>query len=466
MRIQLLLTGVMLVVLVTVASGQGTFTNTGTITNTGTMTITNFTNTTGRVDNSAGTILVKGSLANTTADSFDTRTGTVEYTGASAAQTIISSVKSATYGNLAGRNGGTKTLGGNITVSGTVTSDGASTTVDVSTFTLTVPGATPIVSSNSGSFTAASGTVNYNGDVDQSVFGTSYATLITSGASVSRTKTASGNVTVTSALTNGTNVTLDFGTNSFTGTGATFTNNNVLRSAGSVSLTTGVSIGGTFEFYASTGSQSIPEASFVNLTLSGGTGATGQKNLSSGTTSVSGTYTVSGASRNYSTGTFQYNGSSQSVVGESYKNLTLTGTGLSDVKTAAANVTVNGNFLNTLGTARMQTFTLAISGTKTNTGKIQFAGLSNGVVFSDGTVEYNGTTTDAASQTITAGTYNTLIFSNDAPKNVGSSTTVRTTSNLTINPGVTANNQGTLQIDNDLSNAGSVNNSGTLQVGN
>jgi hypothetical protein len=175
---------------------------------------------------------------------------------------------------------------------------------------------------------------------------------------------------------------------------------------------------------------------------------------------------VAGANRSYGSGTFRYNGTNQNVLAESYNNLNLTGTGLGDVKTAAGNLSAGGTFSNLLGTTNMSTYTLSITGAKTNTGKMQFAGLSNGLVFSDGTVEYNGSTSDAASQTIGLGTYSTMLFSNNSPKNITGGT-VRTTSGLTVSSGVTSNVQasGTLQVDGTLSNAGTINNSGTVQVG-
>ena len=444
------------------AIGQ-TLTNTGTITNTGTMTVNNVSNTTGTVDNSTGTFKIKGALTNTTANNFDTQTGSVEFIGAAAAQTINSNVKNSTYLNVAGRNGGTKSIGGNITVSGTVTADGATTTVDVGSNILTVTGASPIVSVASGVFTSATGTTNYAGDLAQSVYPTSYANLTTSGATASRTKTASGNVTVTGTLTNGTNNVLDFASNAFTATGATFANSNLLKSAGVVNVTAGVAINGTFEFYSGL-AQTVPAASFVNLTLSGA----GAKSYTSGTTSVSSSYAVSGGARNYSTGTFNYNGTSQTVIGDGYYNLTYTGSGLGDTKTAAGAIAVGNNFTNTLGTGNMLTYGLTVAGTKVNSGKMQFAGLSNGIVFSDGIVEYNGTTIDAASQSIAAGTYFNLVFNNDSPKNVLAGTTVHTTSNLNIGSGVVANVQatGNLNIDLDLTNAGTLNNAGSTTIGN
>jgi fibronectin-binding autotransporter adhesin len=445
---------------------QGTFTNTGTITNTGTVLVTNLNNSTGTVDNSNGTVKVKGAITNPTANSFDTQTGTVEYVGSGAAQTIIASVKSSTYGNLAGRSGGTKSLAGSITVSGTVTADSNTTVLDIASNTLTVTGATPIAGINSGSFTASTGTVDYAGDVDQSVYPTTYANLTTSGATASRTKTASGNITVTGTITNGINNILDFSTHTLTATGAAFANSNLLKSAGTVTATAGAAINGTFEFYASTGTQTIPAASFVNLTLSSGTGTTGGKGFTAGTTSVSGAYSVAGADRNYSTGTFNYNGANQNIVGDSYYNLTLTGTGLSDVKTATGALAVGGAFTNTLGTGNMGTYALAVTGSKTNTGKMQFAGATNGIVFADGVVEYNGTSVDAASQTIGLGIYNSIIFTNNSPKSITGGT-VRTSTDLTVNAGVTANvaGSGILRVDNDMNNAGVVNNAGTVQVG-
>jgi hypothetical protein len=450
------------------AFGQD-FTNTGTFSNRGaTLTVKGvFTNSgSGTVDNNAaGRINIDSTFdQNASASSFVTDSGLVAFRAVTA-QTITGSVKNTQYGAIIISGSATKSLGSRLAVKDTVQL-GSGSTLAVNGKQLSVLGASAFTGVGTLSTSGSTDTVNYAGDIAQSVYAATYGNVVTSGASAARTKTAIGNIVVTGSLTNGANHTLDFGTYSFNGTGATFNNSATLQSAGAVTLTSGASINGTFVFNAATATQSIPDASFANLTFSGGSGATGQKNLSSGTTSVSGTYSVADANRNYGTGTFQYNGTNQSVIAESYNNLTLTGTGLGDVKTAAGNLTVGAAFSNVLGTANMSTYTLSITGAKTNTGKMQFAGATNGLVFTDGTVEYNGTTTDAAQQSIALGTYASLLFSNNSPKQITGGQ-VRTTSGLSISSGVTANvlNTGILQVDGSLSNAGTVNNSGTIQVG-
>jgi hypothetical protein len=445
------------------------FTNSGTFNNrSATLTVKGvFTNSSGgTVDNNAsGKINIDSVFnQNASASSFATDSGIVAFRAATA-QTITGSVRNTQYGAIIISGSGTKSLGSRLTVKDTVQL-GSGSTLAVNGKQLSVLGLSAFTGSGTLNASGSTDSVNYAGDNNQSVYGATYGNLVTSGASAARTKAAIGNIVVTGSLTNGANHTLDFGAYSFNGTGATFNNSATLQSAGAVTLTSGASISGTFVFNAATGTQSIPDANFANLTFSSGSGATGQKNLSSGTTSVSGTYSVAGANRNYGTGTFRYNGTNQNVIAESYNNLTLSGTGLGDVKTAVGGLTVGGAFSNLLGTTNMATYTLSITGTKTNTGKVQFAGATNGVVFSDGTVEYNGTTTDAAQQSIGLGTYANLLFSNNSPKQITGGQ-VHTTSGLTINSGVTANvlNTGVLQVDGSLSNAGTVNNSGTIQVG-
>ncbi len=450
------------------AFGQD-FTNTGTFSNRGaTLTVKGvFTNSSSGVvdNNNSGRINVDSSFTQSaSAANFSTDSGLVAFR-ATSAQTISGSVKNTQYGALIISGSGAKSLGARFTVKDTVQLASGST-LNVNGKQLSVLGASAFTGSGTLSASGSTDSVNYAGDVNQAVYAATYGNLITSGATAARTKTAGGNIVVTGSLVNGSNHTLDFGTYSLTGTGATITNSSTLQSAGAVTLSSGASIGSTFVFNAATSTQTLPDASFTNLTLSGGSGATGQKNFPSGTTSVSATYSVAGANRSYGSGTFRYNGTNQNVLAESYNNLNLTGTGLGDVKTAAGNLSAGGTFSNLLGTTNMSTYTLSITGAKTNTGKMQFAGLSNGLVFSDGTVEYNGSTSDAASQTIGLGTYSTMLFSNNSPKNITGGT-VRTTSGLTVSSGVTSNVQasGTLQVDGTLSNAGTINNSGTVQVG-
>jgi hypothetical protein len=115
----------------------------------------------------------------------------------------------------------------------------------------------------------------------------------------------------------------------------------------------------------------------------------------------------------------------------------------------------------------MGTFTLSITGTRTNNGTMQFAGETNGLHFSGGTVEYNGTSVQApAGQTVALGTYANLLFTNNAVKRILGGT-VRTQSNLTIGSiiSLSVESTGTLQVDVNLDIQGSITNNGTINVG-
>ncbi|MFH0991053.1 MAG: hypothetical protein V1799_13675 [bacterium] len=139
----------------------------------------------------------------------------------------------------------------------------------------------------------------------------------------------------------------------------------------------------------------------------------------SGTRTNSGTVQFAGAANGvlFTDGTVEYNGTSvtQTIASGIYNNLTLSG---SVGKTAGGDVTVNGNFNNSVTTSVGNSL-LVISGTKTNSGTMQFAGASNGILFADGTVEYNGTT---LAQTITIGTYNNLTLSGTTSKAIPAGT--------------------------------------------
>lgn len=178
--------------------------------------------------------------------------------------------------------------------------------------------------------------------------------------------------------------------------------------------------------------------------------------------SVAGNWSNSGAFT-AGTGTVTLNGSATQTIGGSstttFNNLTTSSTGM---KIAAQNIAVGGNFTNGPGiTTSMVTYTLTISGTKTNGGTIQFAGSNNGVVFADGIVEYNGT----VAQTVTAGTYYHLVFTNSGLKTVSTATTAE--GNVTINAGasLTVNSAITLQVNGDIENAGAVTNNGIINLG-
>jgi len=181
-----------------------------------------------------------------------------------------------------------------------------------------------------------------------------------------------------------------------------------------------------------------------------------------GTRTNSGTMQFAGAENGltFAGGTVDYNGTTvlQTITSGTYNNLVLSG---SVAKTAGGDLTVTGNFANSV-TSSMGTFSLAISGTRTNTGTMQFAGAANGVVFAGGTVEYNGT----VAQTVTAGTYQNLLFANSGAKTITAATTA--TGTLTVDAGasLTVDTGITLQVNGDFILTGSVTNNGTIDVGN
>ena len=281
-----------------------------------------YTNNGGTTSNTLASSIIKiaNVLNNSTPANFDTQVGTVEYTG-TVVQTINANVASNKYGNLAARNGGAtaKTLGNSITVDGTVTLQNS--TLAVSTYTLTVKGAGGITDAGSGALTAASGTVDYAGNVGQTIFPTaSYGTLtLSSSAGGPWTKTSSGSLTVGTALNVGANNVLDVtgAANTLTIAAlATVTNNDKIKVQGTASFlaASNITIANTFEYYG--GNQTIAPANYANLTLSGSETKTF---TNAKTYAVSGTYDVSGhtggtPARTYGSSIFQYRGAGAQTV--------------------------------------------------------------------------------------------------------------------------------------------------------
>ncbi|MEX2117372.1 MAG: hypothetical protein WEB37_10830, partial [Bacteroidota bacterium] len=328
------------------------------------------------------------------------------------------------------------------------------------------------------SFPSVSGTVTINGGTvaytatsgAQTVEALAYQSLVVSGGG---TKTLAGNSTIVGNLSI-TGGTLDLG-------GSTL---NRLSPGGSITLSSGATmlvggntggvsgcnfpdnfstraLDGTVDFNRA-GNQGLPPYAFTDLTLS----ASGSKSFGTGTTVINGMLSIAGtASADFTTNstTIQYSGGVQAIVAGTYHALVLNG----GAKTVSGNITVNNNFTNSAVTS-VGTNAFSISGTKTNSGTMQFAGAANGVVFGDGTVEYNGTSAQApAGQTIALGLYNNLLLSNDAVKRVTGGL-VHTQSVLTVATGValTVESDGDLQVDGDLENQGTLTNDGLITVGN
>ncbi|MGA3286933.1 MAG: hypothetical protein ABSD46_05885 [Bacteroidota bacterium] len=287
-----------------------------------------------------GTIKITGALSGT----ITTLGGTVEFNSVAAGGQAIPT--GYTFTNLKATGGtGDKTLGAATTVSGVLTVDNGAKSLLLGNGTLNLTGATPITLT-AGSIDFASGTVNYNGNLDQAVYGTTYKNLGTSSTDA-HTKLAGADVTVTTALTTAAVTTLDFGVHGFTGTGAAFTNAGTLKSSGTVAVTAAVAIGGTFE-YAAAGAQTVAPASYTNLTFSN----VGIKTFTSGQTySIAGIYTPGAAANVYSGSTINYNSGAalQTIADVSYANLTFSNN--TKAWTLGADRTITGNLTLNAGTA-------------------------------------------------------------------------------------------------------------------
>ena len=475
-----------ILVIVSLANAQN-FTNTGTWTNRGaTMLVKGvFTNqASGTYDNNNnGKLTLDSTFAqNAGVANFVTDSGIVAYAGGTA-QSIIGGVRGAQYGALTAGGSGIKSLAASVIVKDTVE---LLSTLAVSGHQLSVLGASAFTGAGTLTSSNPTDTVNYAGAANQSVRGTTYGTLITSGLATS-TKTATGPVTVNTNLVN--NDTLDFAANAFTWSGGVNAITNpsgaVLRSGGTVSFSgTKPTIANLFWYNQAGAGQSVTPANYANLTLTGGT-----KTISAAdTVSVSGVYnpTAAGA-RTYAGNTLRYNGGIQSIIGESYNNLVLVGvdTTAAYFKNAASTVTVGGTLANRLGTFDLGANGLTLTvpaNPHSNTGRIRYAGAGTVVDSTAGIIEYYA---GSGSQTVGLGTYHVILLTDAAVKSVsgglvralsdinvpsGSVTvagaaTLQTLGNMTLSAGTSLSNAGLVDVLLNLNNAGSVTNTGSVVIG-
>ncbi|GEM_PF-6172488 len=310
---------------------------------------TNFTGATFDNDSTAGlsTLRIAGAL-NIAGGTFTTTRGRVWYNGST--QTVVAT----TYGTLVTDNTGTKTLADSIIVNDSLRIDNSST-LAVSTYRMNLLGATN-VAQNGGTLSASSGIVRYAGDLNQSIIPTEYKVLTLTGSTAARTKTSPGGLSFAASgqLTVDTNDTLyvssgnlDLSTNS-----PTLINSSAIKVAGDASFHGGISNAGNF-YYAGTSAQNIGATTYSNLRL----GATGAKNFpAASTVAVTGNYTIDAGTgaRDYSTGTFQFAGTStQNISGlsETFYILQFAGSGAKNLSGS----TMGASRLDILGTSGVVT---------------------------------------------------------------------------------------------------------------
>ena len=281
-------------------------------------------------------------------------------------------------------NAGTAT----VTVVGSVTESGGANVTFTGAGTLNIGSN---YSYTSGTFTAGSSTVSYNGTGTQTVAGLAYNHL--------QINKSAGTATMTSATTAAGNLTVTTGTLSL---------NAAMTVSGSVNIASGT----------------ILNSDASTLTVGGNWSNSGTFNASGGTVALNG----SGA---------------QSISATTFNNLVINKT--AGTATLSGNCPINGNLTITNGTADLSTFTAnrsSAGGTFTisNSAALLVGGASNFpssftsfTISSTSTVTYNGT----VAQAVAGVSYGHLTCSNSSTKTLAATCTVN--GNLTIGSGATLN---------------------------
>jgi autotransporter-associated beta strand protein len=324
-------------------------------------------------------------------------TGTRQLTIASAV--IFEGVLSGTQTTY----GITKAGAGALTLSGGNTYTGL-TTISAGTLKLNKSGGTTIPVTND--ITASGGTLQ-----------------ISSNQTINNlTLSGSGNLTVDNGVTLSINGTFDYsgsstislgsGASIAYGAGATLKySGNVARTTSNSEWPTTSAPSNVIINTTSPGTVTLHAARSISGNFTINSGATFDVSTSNFALNVAGAWTNSGGTFIPRSGTVTFNGATaQSIGTETFYDVVFSGIG---GKTAGGNLTVTHNFSNS-GSLDMTGYTLAISGTTTNTGTVRFSGLANGIAIGTGIVEYYGTT-----QTVASGNYSTLNIMNPGIKTAG-----------------------------------------------
>ncbi len=474
---------------------------TGNVTVNGTLTVaasqtfdmaSNALSVTGTVSNS-GTIKTSNTSANPLTSGLSWG-GTVNYYGTG--QTIAPG----TYNILInGAASGTNNAGGTLTVNsvlsvsagstldmgsnllnGTLTSNSGTGTL--STAVPTTTSSTPIPSGKTWNVA-----VTYAGSGgDQTVVSGTYTNLSVLGTATASVAGSGGSLTVNGGLTVAGGATLDLGSNKLMGGLTSISNSGTIKTAlvnsiSSATLPSSKSWGGTVEFTALTGNQTVPLGTYNNLVLDNTSGTNGAGNLvvtGSLTTTAGGTLDMGNKTLNVASATITNNGTIQTetntaisatplspgktwggtviygvntsaltLVSGTYNNLTI-----QNYANASGDVTVNGTLTVAAAGNLFMGTTAVLSGSLTS---IQNSGLirtsvptsvsatplpaSKDWTAAGGTVQYLAS---GGAQTVVSGTYNNLTLSN----NTGTTNTAG--GNLVVNGTIRATTGGNLDMGN------------------
>jgi predicted outer membrane repeat protein len=371
-----------------------------------------------------------------TAVSYAIGGNTIDFTN-NAAQ----SIPAFNYNNLTNSGGGPRTLAS----SGTVGIAGSFS-----------PGA--------GAYTVTGSTVDFNGSGAQTIPAFAYNNL-TSSSTGARTLASSGTVGVAGTFTPGSNAyTVTGSTVDFNGSGAqtipAFNYNNLtssntgartLASSGTVGVagtfthgSNGYTVTGSTMDFNGSGAQTVPPATYNNLTVSGSRG--GQIVTLSGIIAVAGVLNLSATSVLYADGgsTIQFIGSGpQTIPAFDYDNLTSTNTGARTLASSGT-IGVEGTFTpgtnaytitgstidfgnvsaQTIPAFNYNNLSSSNNGARTLSGSIGIAGTftpgGSSYTVGGSTVNFNG----SGAQTIPAFAYNNLTSSSTGTRTLASSGTI------------------------------------------
>ena len=230
---------------------------------------------------------------------------------------------------------------------------------------------------NTGTFTAGTSTVNYNGASTQNVAGVIYNNLTISNTAAACT--AQGALTVNAALTLNTSSILDMATfalsgslTAITGTGTLKTQNTSATPIPSGKTWTGAVL------YNSSSAQTIVQGNYTDLN---GTG--GNRTLSSGTTGIAGIFTTGSGTYTTTGSTVDFNGSgAQTLPAFSFEGVTFSG---GNTKTAGGSINVSNAL--TLGantTLALGSNNITLQSTATNTARVAVVPTTASITYGTG----------------------------------------------------------------------------------
>jgi len=310
---------------------------------------------------------------------------TVTYNGA--AQTV----KSTTYNNLTFSGSNIKTLGGNITVNNDLTLSAG--TLATSTYQIT--------GNITGTFSMASTTAMTIGNIG-SATNVSFPTLFTNSHI---------------SMASGTTVTYQANTAQTISSVPTYQNLTVNTFAGTKAANGNLTVQGNLVVTTST-----LDMTTYTLNLTGNYTSTGALSFSTGNFNIGGNFTNSGTFT-CGTGTVTYNGTTQTVRGATYNNLTISGSG---VKTLGAATAINNNLAINAGTLATSTFQI----TGNVTGVLSMASGTALTIGNTGSVTNVSFPTLFTNANISLTSTSTVTYQANAAQTISSTPTYQ---NLTIN---------------------------------